>query len=170
MYLIKSCRKHSRKLNSKAFTLTEILITIGILGIMLVIGLHSMGGTNEVFKRRADDSTALEICREIEVFYLARELTAEEECHHNINYSTKLLQTYKTSNVKDLIHLDLSPISEADSFISQTTGNKVDVSAYITPIGEVVVSFYSVSDADNNSQIIYSKSFAISSTGIKNLN
>lgn len=55
----------------KGFTLVELLIVIAVLGIISGIGINSMQGVVDTFKRKADERTAEQIARNVEILVLA---------------------------------------------------------------------------------------------------
>lgn len=56
-----------KRLNKKGFTLVELLIVIAVLGIIAGIGVNTMSGVTETFKKKADIETARMIVRQIEI-------------------------------------------------------------------------------------------------------
>ncbi len=53
--------------NKKGFTLVELLVVIAVLGIMAGIGLNSMSGITDIFKKKADEKTCEQIARVVEI-------------------------------------------------------------------------------------------------------
>lgn len=62
--------------NTKGFTLVELLIVIAVLGMLAAIGVSSMNGITNTFKKKADIENANIIARKIEIEVLAGEITA----------------------------------------------------------------------------------------------
>lgn len=68
-----------KRLNKKGFTLVELLIVIAVLGIIAGIGVNSMSGITDTFKKKADTETAKMLARNLEVQIMAGNVTAAKQ-------------------------------------------------------------------------------------------
>lgn len=62
------------RLNKKGFTLVELLIVIAVLGIIAGIGVNSMGGITDTFRKKADQESMKMLARVVEVNILAGQI------------------------------------------------------------------------------------------------
>lgn len=87
-----------KRLNKKGFTLVELLIVIAVLGILAGIGVNSMSGITDTFKKKADMETAKMLARAVEVQVLAGELTAKgDDANTAAEVNTKILADIQTA-------------------------------------------------------------------------
>jgi len=68
-----------KRLNKKGFTLVELLIVIAVLGIIAGIGVTSMSGVTNTFKKKADAETAEMLGRNVEIMVMAGKTFADAD-------------------------------------------------------------------------------------------
>ncbi len=143
------------KKKKKGFTLVELLVVIAVLGIMAGIGLNSMSGITDIFRKRADDKTLDQVARTIQIRLMAGD--------------NKLLPSSSNSNLE--YTMDIIPEL---NFYSQYTSNlmRARATGYENLAGgsevdarnvRLHIDFYS--DSEDNSKH-YKRSAIISSYDI----
>ncbi len=122
-----------KRLNKKGFTLVELLIVIAVLGIIAGIGVTSMSGITDTFKKKADTETAKMLARVVEVQIMAGNLNATE-------HDTGAKITAQTSIAKDF----------ATAKSQTNPGTPFIVSDFKWTTGEITISWAKTGDAANS--------------------